>query len=81
MSSDLYGTCSHCIYGTNFGKGGACACVYIKVTMVTAHAHAPPCSKVSPMNIANGGQTDIKFSCTGGIPLILKLPSPEKVLL
>ena len=36
------------------------------------HVYATPCSKVSPVNIANGGQswTNIKFSSAGGIPLI-----------
>ena len=42
--------------------------VYIRITMATAHV--PPCGKVSPVNIANGGQTDITFSSAGGIPLI-----------
>ena len=29
-------------------QGGACACViYIRITMVTAHVHAPPCNKIS----------------------------------
>ena len=34
-------------------QGGACACVYIRITIFQ---HMPPCDKVSPVNIANGRQ-------------------------
>ena len=36
--------------GLTLPQGGACACVYIRITTVTAHAHAPPCGKVSPLD-------------------------------
>ena len=56
--------------GLTLLQSGTCACVYIRITMVTVHTHMPPCGKVSHLNITNGGQslTDIKFFSVGGIP-------------
>ena len=67
--------------GLTFPQG--CACVYIRITMVTMDAYVPPCGKVSPANIANGRQswTDIKFSSTGGIPSIINTGTYERSLL
>ena len=36
--------------GLTLPQSGACACVYIRITMVTTREHASPCSKVSPVN-------------------------------
>ena len=45
-------------------QGGTCVCViYIRITVVTVQAHAPPYGKTSH-NIANGRQT------VTGIPLV-----------
>ena len=46
--------------GLTLLQDGACAHVYIIITMVTTHAHVPPCDKISHINknIANGRHRD-----------------------
>ena len=46
--------------GLTLLQGGTCACVYIRITMVTVHAHVSPCSKVSPINTVTAHPVQIR---------------------
>ena len=59
--------------GLTLPQGGAHVHVYIRITMVTTSAHASPCGKVSPANIAKGGHRD-RARKTSNFPVLVEFP-------